>query len=1129
MVKKEGEPKTLEEIKKEREALKEEQTAILGDAGKSDEIIKEQEEKKKKAKAKKKELEDKKSGKKKADGPTTADTTTPETVDTTSNPDSNPDTDSETTTEAEETKEIKSAGEEMVARLEQSIEEARAALENLIPGYAQDKEVYESDLKELSEKLKTAKEILADRKEKEFLYYALEKSANPILLERLKNINNSLLDLRKIEKDRDIIDFTYLQTTGVNEGFFTFNRFGFVQIMKNVSEITHEVDGKKITSSYSEDAIYKILGPNGEIIADDIQGYAKATEIFSQKSGEYEEKIKKEFEVLTPGEENTEWLDVIKNKTEEQIQAIIADCEAKTAIAETIPEKYEFLDAAKQRRDAQMEHGSLRMKKGVIDGLTKWETYGEGEQGVKGFGKRMFKAGVNIALIGAASAASIELLAKNSTMITATALSSVATSSLVKRTMIGLGFASVMDVAGKYIKNEKVKKYLPIALGLTAALAMPYFAGAAAATIVTSGAVAGISSAVGYFVSKNIKGKFTNEKIEERKDAAIQKLFAKYQIEGGALDLSRIPEIEEECDKLIKKFENITIAGKIADQAFKLATGAAISTLMISGSGYAREHVGGGVHQVSAGDAKTNAEHAAALKNLEHMKADHESSVKHLEQLKAEHETVLKWEAKAEEIKVAMVHEGGSYEHSLIHQIEVDHGVKAVELGYKGDVNDVKALHEFAGHQAHVIALHNGIVNSAGNQEGITAADKIAPILKIENGHATIEDTTTDGKVVAIHSEGDKFGEHTNKYEYTIKHIDTHVENTHHYNPNEAPQQVDAETGQPIGTEHQIDAVTGQSIIDTPQYDPNNPNFDHQYDAPQQVDAETGKPMGGENNVNSHTGDNNSQINPTQENSSIMNNLTPEIQAQIHTAYAENIHHLFPNDKLMSEWDHIKDSASADRMVELGESNNLKPELQPLADHIQRLIEITGLHPHGVSIANPDPETVDHFMTRATTEAQVTGKIDDIRLSDDVHTADTSHSNNQSNEVASEKHSTENSMLVNNEGKHINTVELKENGIDAKMKFIYDASGKVTGSNISGSYSGTENIDKHYNMNAVPGDMRHIAISQFKQLDMSTQFLSKLPIGSQEYQLLHDSVALDQQFISHQYGDNVIKPEDILK
>jgi len=132
--------------------------------------------------------------------------------------------------------------------------------------------------------------IESDKKERPLLYYGWEKSNNNYLKKDL--FWNKLLGITDLTQAGDDMQFSRLQFTGENEGFFENSPFGFVKIIKNVNKVRTE-NG---INSYSEDAIYKIVGPNNEILADDIKGYTEMKQLFSSLLEKYKENLKKEFE-----------------------------------------------------------------------------------------------------------------------------------------------------------------------------------------------------------------------------------------------------------------------------------------------------------------------------------------------------------------------------------------------------------------------------------------------------------------------------------------------------------------------------------------------------------------------------------------------------------------------------------------------------------------------------------------------------------------------------------------------------------------------------------------------------------------------------------------------------------------
>jgi hypothetical protein len=135
-------------------------------------------------------------------------------------------------------------------------------------------------------------EITKDRAEKPFLYYAVENSNNSYILNAYAK--KSFTDLRTIEGDSAMgRSYQFLKKINENEGYFDINLYGFVKVIKNVPEIK-TTEGK--IGIYANNAMYKILGPNNEIVADDIQGHEEADKIYYKKITEYKAKLLEQFE-----------------------------------------------------------------------------------------------------------------------------------------------------------------------------------------------------------------------------------------------------------------------------------------------------------------------------------------------------------------------------------------------------------------------------------------------------------------------------------------------------------------------------------------------------------------------------------------------------------------------------------------------------------------------------------------------------------------------------------------------------------------------------------------------------------------------------------------------------------------
>ena len=131
-------------------------------------------------------------------------------------------------------------------------------------------------------------------KERPFLYYAAHEITSPEIIKVLKNKTTETYDFSNIKTtSKNGIAygaFTSLQKIG-EEGFFVFNNLGFLLIIKNIEKLKTE----KGINAYSEEGVYKIVGPDGTIISDDLSGYTEAFAQFEKVSEIYTEKLKEEF------------------------------------------------------------------------------------------------------------------------------------------------------------------------------------------------------------------------------------------------------------------------------------------------------------------------------------------------------------------------------------------------------------------------------------------------------------------------------------------------------------------------------------------------------------------------------------------------------------------------------------------------------------------------------------------------------------------------------------------------------------------------------------------------------------------------------------------------------------------
>lgn len=169
----------------------------------------------------------------------------------------------------------------------------------------------EENYTEKQEKIKAEKEIKKDKEIKPFAYFVASKITDPDTITSMTNPYTKSIDLRYLENDQaENFNRTrnYIFATKYNkiqnhddfpikEGFFDFNVFGFTKIIKNVEQTLKKNEGSlgNYIDTYSPEAIYKIVGPDGSIIADDVKGYDEATRIYNEATKKYIDEMEELF------------------------------------------------------------------------------------------------------------------------------------------------------------------------------------------------------------------------------------------------------------------------------------------------------------------------------------------------------------------------------------------------------------------------------------------------------------------------------------------------------------------------------------------------------------------------------------------------------------------------------------------------------------------------------------------------------------------------------------------------------------------------------------------------------------------------------------------------------------------
>lgn len=570
-----------------------------------------------------------------------------------------------------------------------------------------------------------------------------------------------------------------------------------------------------------------------------------------------------------------------------------------------------------------------RMRKGLAKGLEKWDEWGK-EGGLKGAGKNILKMMPKLAMIGAVSMVSVDALAQHG-VNAAAAIGGKASSYFLRKLGMGIGMGTIMEACNATAdkaqvspeKKEKIKKIISYSMsGIFAAVALASGAWVGAAT------VAG-SVAFGYGVSK-----ITKKALEKKSRNRLEK-FSENNIDLNKLD-SDIAKLEIEATELIRKNEN----SRIWRTVISSATGIASSVGMLEVSGAIHAH---------------QAEHTHHQAEMQHAKEHHQQAERYIHDRKVEHDNFVAdqkhdteaRQAEHQKLETSVIGKGEGYEHSFIKQIENDTNL-AKELGYTGDPNNAKALHSFAEHEAHIIALKTGIANNAGDNLWVKEGNTIAPEIKAENGHVIIEEhSATDGHLTNVHKEGDKFGEHYEKSDtYIHKHETPHVQEAI----------VDKEHTEPSATEQGEKGVIDLQGDRTPREE------DQPYD---EKDVHINQPNDEKTNPADH------RLAPAE--------LSPSETDRVLEKHQEVVGKLFQSERELQDWQNIMGNTETTTANTIMSMERVAPEYQGLFNYLHKLKEITGLEPIKGTATAP-AETIDDYMLRMMAQAENMHKLDDITL-----------------------------------------------------------------------------------------------------------------------------------------------------
>lgn len=363
----------------------------------------------------------------------------------------------------------------------------------------------------------------------------------------------------------------------------------------------------------------------------------------------------------------------------------------------------------------------------------------------------------------------------------------------------------------------------------------------------------------------------------------------------------------------------------------------------------------------------------------------------------------------------AIVHKGQGIEHAFIKQIE-HNPILAKELaekaGFKGDLNNPKILHEFAGKQAHLIAINEGYVDSTtGHQVSVLQADKVGYEIKMENGHIAVDEKSVDGKLFETHHEGDKFETKIEKYEYSdgkdhrvIEHLIKEQPATH------AVENVETDI-RPIKPE-------GLQMTD----------ISHQGDLSTHINTEN---LTAGSVATHHEGIALVDINGRQftEAEWMKSPLNPfGIKADVANRVAEmhnnNIDHLY-NDPSLTDFtrEHLNNTLkTGDASTILHEE--VKEIYNPLQNQLHKLHDVTGLEPKEGNAFQP-AETNEEYIYRAEMKAASMGKLDEVKFHEMTtapHSATTAPIEHSTPSTTHPEIKTETSKIFPDEKEHVQDI-----------------------------------------------------------------------------------------------------------
>jgi hypothetical protein len=355
-----------------------------------------------------------------------------------------------------------------------------------------------------------------------------------------------------------------------------------------------------------------------------------------------------------------------------------------------------------------------------------------------------------------------------------------------------------------------------------------------------------------------------------------------------------------------------------------------------------------------------------------HLKA--EVSAKNLENAQTAPATSTPEVVKPEEIAIIQKEEG--IEHAFRRQIEANTEL-AKSLGFKGDVNDTKALHEFSGGAAHRVALEHGYVDKiTGEEIRIKTAGDVAYQLKSENGELKVNEMRAQGGLIEEHGKGSQFEKDTEEYEYkghathkTAEDLSVPKSSESFHLVNEHPSELGkfgnvdlAETHSGADHPESTEVIAARAKVFAGMEGADK----HFLEGGEHKDIAQSEESWRTRHVDeSHTTPDTSHARLEEHPEFVGKNpfhLTKDELVKAYKIYEHNLRHTFLDSK-EGAWEEMK-NLKAENFIR--DSKYTTEYYTPLRENIYNLIENTDLHPKGYIPLVRSAETNEEFITRAS-------------------------------------------------------------------------------------------------------------------------------------------------------------------